>query len=174
MAKRRTYDDKDRARVLLALEINRGNIKATSRDTGVPYMTVKNWKDQAEKEGVPPAVREELPVVAVDFTNEAVAVRDAAITKIRDLIPQATIKDLRSLATLVGILDDKVRLAQGLATSRKEEVHVHLNPEVVGKEIGDYIREALDAAQSRHEDITDVEFEVVEEQAPAALLSLAS
>lgn len=174
---RRTYTDKDRAAVRLALEINQGNIKRSSRDTGVPYMTVQNWKQQWEKEGLPTSVAEALPQAAIDFTTVGVEVRDYALVKIKELIPEATIKDLRSLATLVGILDDKVRLAQGLATSRSEQVHVHaIDPETVGKQIGSYIGAALEAAQHRADVIegTVIEESDSKEQADSALLSILS
>lgn len=165
---RRIYSAEDRAAVRLALEINKGNIKATSRDTGVPYMTVKNWKDQWEEVGVPAVVQDVLPAVAVDFAHEGVQVRDTALLKIKELIPEATIKDLRSLATLVGILDDKVRLAQGLATSRREEIQVHvIDPEAVGHQIGAHIREALESAERRNQEIIDVE---LDEQAEDAVV----
>lgn len=174
---RRTYTDKDRAAVRLALEVNDGNVKRTARDTGVPYMTVSNWKAQWEKQGLPAPVAEILPTITVDFIEEGVQVRDIALVKIKELVPQATIKDLRSLATLVGILDDKIRLAQGLATSRSETVHVHeIDPESVGKQIGTYIGEALEAAQRRADviDGTLIEDAVIEEQGDPPLLELVS
>lgn len=154
---RRIYTAEDRANVKLALEINKGNIKATSRDTGVPYMTVKSWKDKWEEAGVPAVVSDALPLAAADFVEDGIQVRDAALLKIKELIPQARIQDLRSLATLVGILDDKVRLAQGLATSRSESVHIHVDPEEVGIQIGSHIRAALESASQRADEIIDVE-----------------
>jgi hypothetical protein len=39
------------------------------------------------------------------------------------LIPQAEVKQLSAIATVIGIMDDKLRLAQGLATKRTETVH---------------------------------------------------
>ena len=154
---RRIYTAEDRANVKLALEINKGNIKSTSRDTGVPYMTVKSWKDKWEKAGVPAVVSDALPSLAADFVDEAVQVRDVALLKIKELLPQARIQDLRSLATLIGILDDKVRLAQGLATSRSESVHIHVDPEEIGSQIGSHIRAALESASQRADEIIDVE-----------------
>jgi transposase-like protein len=171
---RRIYTAEDRAAVKLALEINKGNVKATARDTGVPYMTVSNWKKQWEKEGVPDVVGDALIPIAVDFANEGVTVRDAALLKIKELIPEATIKDLRSLATLVGILDDKVRLAQGLATSRKEEVHIVVDPEAVGRQIGQHIQSALESATKRAEDITDAEWTEQADESQRRLYALPS
>lgn len=161
MAKR-SYSDKDRAAVKLALEINKGNIKATARDTGVPYMTVKSWKDKWEEVGVPAVVSDVLPALVTDFVDDAVQVRDMSLLKIKELLPQARIQDLRSLATLIGILDDKVRLAQGLATTRSESVHVHVDPETVGNQIGAHIRAALESATLRADEIIDAE--VVEQE----------
>lgn len=154
---RRIYTAEDRANVKLALEINKGNIKATHRDTGVPYMTIKSWKDRWEKEGVPATVSDALPLVTAEFVDEAVQVRDGALLKIKELLPQARIQDLRSLATLIGILDDKVRLAQGLATSRSEAVHIHVDPEEIGNQIGSHIRAALESAAQRADEIIDGE-----------------
>lgn len=150
MAKR-SYTDEDRAAVRLALEVNKGNVKASSRDTGVPYMTVSNWKAQWAKEGTPPAVQEATIAVANDFVETGVRVRDYALRKIEELLPLATVKDLRSLSTLVGILDDKVRLAQGLATSRREDVVIHIDPEAIGAQIALAIGSTLDSARQRAE-----------------------
>jgi hypothetical protein len=167
---RRAYTDEDRATVKLALEINKGNIKATHRDTGVPYMTIKAWKDKWEDEGVPAEVSDALPAIATDFVEEGVQVRDAALLKIKELIPKSRIQDLRSLATLVGILDDKVRLAQGLATSRSEAVHIHVDPEEIGNQIGSHIRAALESDSQRADEIIDVEaVEQAEDQDSFAL-----
>ena len=161
MAKR-SYSDKDRAAVKLALEINKGNIKSTARDTGVPYMTVKSWKDKWEQEGVPAVVSEALAPLAEGFVDEAVQVRDMSLLKIKELLPQARIQDLRSLATLIGILDDKVRLATGLATTRSESVHIHVDPEQIGNQIGAHIRASLESASVRADEIIDAE--VVEQE----------
>jgi len=167
---RRIYTAEDRAAVKLALEINKGNIKATHRDTGVPYMTVKSWKDKWEEAGVPAVVSDALPLLASNFVEEGIHVRDAALLKIKELIPNARIQDLRSLATLVGILDDKVRMAQGLATSRSEAVHIHVDPEEIGLQIGSHIRAALESASQRAEDIIDGEVvEQADEQDSFAL-----
>lgn len=41
----RTYTDQERAKVLVALDLNEGNLSQTSRDTGVPITTISQWRD---------------------------------------------------------------------------------------------------------------------------------
>lgn len=84
------------------------------------------------------------------------------------LLPEVSAKDIGKLATIVGILDDKTRMAKGLATSRTEVTHTGPSPEDLRALAKSYANEAVSEALVRDEAIIDV---TVEEQAPRALIS---
>jgi transposase-like protein len=46
--KGRRYTDEQRAQVLAVLKANGGKIKPTSRETGVPAVTIRGWRDNPE------------------------------------------------------------------------------------------------------------------------------
>lgn len=83
------------------------------------------------------------------------------------LLPEVSAKDIGKLATIVGILDDKTRMAKGLATSRTEVTHT-VSPEDMRTLAISFAADAVSEALIRDEAIIDV---TVEEQAPKALLS---
>lgn len=68
----------------------------------------------------------------------------------------------------MGVLDDKTRMALGLATSRTEVTHSLPSPEEMRLLAQSYADGAVSAALERDEAIIDV---TVEEQAPRALVS---
>lgn len=83
-------------------------------------------------------------------------------------MPNVEVRDIGKLATIVGILDDKTRMAKGLATSRTEVTHSLPSPEDMRKLAQSYADGAVSAALERDEAIIDAE---VVEQAPRALIS---
>lgn len=134
---RATYTGADKAQVYVVLTTNEGNVKRTARDTGVPENTVRRWKKEWAENG-PPST-EEVERAVGEFLDEAVEVRGMALEVVR-LKLELLVKDPESakvgeLTTLIGVLDDKITRASGLATSRTE--HVHRLPS------GEELREAL-------------------------------
>lgn len=154
---RRTYTDDDRARVHTLLVTNDGNVERTARDSGVPPATVRLWKQKWQKEGPPQEVLEKAVEEATNFVNQAMGARFEAITLLRAKLPDATARDL---ATIVGILDDKITRAKGLATGRVEHVHntpALPPPEELGPMLGEYLSRALVAARRRDAVVIDAE-----------------
>lgn len=162
---KRTYTDEEKARAYTILQINDGNVYRTARDAGIPRSTITVWTKEWEADGVP----DELVLQAIEeskeFVEEAEEVRFIALQKIRTLIPLCTEKQLQALGNITGILDDKIRLAKGLATSRSEKVVALPSPEELQEKLGSFLRSALSASKEREYDI-DLE---VEEQ-PLGLL----
>jgi len=127
MAKR-IYTDEDRAQVKALLEATNGNVTRVAADTGIPKMTVSDWKRKWEREGAPPAVREVLPAVRENVVEEHERLRNRAlhILDLRlDLLEQdrqALLKvSPKDLATTAAILTDKARLIEGKPTSQPDE-----------------------------------------------------
>lgn len=147
---RRTYTDEDRARVFTLLATNDGNVDRTVRDSDVPRATVLSWKKKWEKEGAPPEVQEAAEKVADDFLTEARATRFKAIKALRSKVDDASARDL---ATIVGILDDKIARADAIKNGRGQIEHVHVHalpaPEELGEVLGSYLSRAIGAARRR-------------------------
>ena len=154
---RRTYTDSDRAHVHTLLVTNDGNVDRTARESGIPPATVRLWKQKWQKEGPPGEVMELAVQEATDFVNQAMGTRFEAIVLLRAKLPDASARDL---ATIIGILDDKITRAKGLATGRVEHVHAGPAlppPEELGPIIGDYLQRALGAARRRDAVVIDAE-----------------
>lgn len=164
MARRTTYTDEELARLYVALTANDGNVKRTARDTGVPESTVRSWKQKWETEG-PPAMGAVEDAVT-DFTTDAERVRNKALIAIEGKIPDAKVGEL---TTLVGVLDDKIQRAKGLAIGRVEHVHSLPPAEEIRKALGAVLDGALALASKREGEIVDAEIIEVEEQAQKAL-----
>lgn len=116
----RAYTDQDRARVYLALEGNDGNVKRTSRDTGVAEQTVRDWKKKREREGLPESVEAALPAVRAEFLDDASRVRNKALGKLEQEIDAGNMKG-RDLVVAVGVLHDKIRAAEAKPSARTED-----------------------------------------------------
>lgn len=150
---RRTYTDQDRANVYVAMRVNDGNIARSSRDTGVPEATVRDWRDTWEREGGPSTEVLELAAgAATDFVIDATRVRDKALAELERQIDAKEVKPAQLIAA-VGMAEDKIRLAKGLATSRSETVQKLPDPEELRSKLAEYIIEALSKADERDEDI---------------------
>lgn len=129
---RASYTEADKSRVYVALITNAedgtlgtANVKRTARDTGVPENTVRRWKKEWIENG--PPSDEEVERAVGEFLDEAVELRGLALQALRkkvDLLLKNP-KDVKvaELTTLMGVLDDKITRAQGLATGRVEHVH---------------------------------------------------
>ena len=171
---RATYTEADRARVYVALITNspdgtlpNANVKRTARDTTVPENTVRSWKKMWIENG--PPSQEEVEVAAGAFLDEAVELRGEALQAVR-LKVKLLLKDpskvkVAEMTTLIGVLDDKITRAQGLATGRVE--HVHALPP--GDQLVAPLLEAFAAVrqltQQREEEIIDADYSVIEQKA---------
>lgn len=160
---KRVYSDEDRALVFAALTANNGNVKRTSRDTDIPEQTVRDWKKDWERKGLSDGVGEVLPHVVEDIAEDIKRVRDKALLEIESQIDAGVLKGA-ALVTAFGVLTDKARVIEGLATDRREVVSTGPTPEEIGQAVGDYFVRALESAQRRNEEIIDAE--VVEQTNP--------
>ena len=151
-----SYSDRDKAFVYMTLDINDGNIKRTSRETGVPRATILSWKRKWAEDGIPDDFFEPLEKATDDFIKEASEVKALAVARMKEIIP--TEKNLYHLSQTVGILDDKITRARGLPTQREARSIELPSPEKVKKIFQGYIAEITSAAQERS-DIIDIEFE---------------
>lgn len=162
---RRVYTDEDKAKGLALLAVHEGNIKRTARELDIPINTVRAWKQAAEKDNLPVAVGEALPAVAEDFVADFGRVRDKALLELERQIENGDVKG-QALVTAVGVLTDKIRVAEGLATSRNEHVNLGPSAQEQAMEVLAYLARTATRVDDREADIVDAE---LVEQAPAAL-----
>jgi transposase-like protein len=156
----RVYSDKEKARVYTVLTYNDGNVKRTARETGVPVATVRGWRDQWAKYGGPQAVLLEAVTdeVVGDFVEDAERIRDKALSVLEQKIEAGEIT-AKDLITTINTLTDKVRLIQGQATSRTEQLTSGPDPREFGAALVQYLERAAEMQELRAADIEDAEFE---------------
>lgn len=162
---RRVYTQADRASVLVVLTTNQGNVARTARDTGLPEATIRDWKQEWEANGIPTELLEHVEEQADNIVEDMERVRYKTLQLLEARLPEA--RDVKSLATVFGIMDDKIRLARGLATSRSTTTVELPAPEKMAEMFKAIIMGGLQAQQTRADDIADV----VIEQAPKKALN---
>lgn len=150
----RIYSDAERAAVYLSLSQGQGNIRRASRETGIPEQTIRDWKRVWDSEGVPEEVQEALVQETEDSLNRMERVRDKALALIEGRLHE---HKPRELATLFGILDDKIRLTKGLATQRTETVSALPSPEEMKALFQGMVVGAIAAQAKREEEVIVVE-----------------
>lgn len=151
MAGRTTYTEADKARVFVVLTANDGNIKRTARETGVPESTVRNFKREFEQ-NPPSAELVEAEIETGDYTVDLEVIRTELALALRREIPHMRGKDL---AVALGIVDDKLTRARGLATERTETVHRLPSPEELALAGQMLAQGAIEAARQRQQEIVE-------------------
>ena len=159
MAGKSPYTEQDKARVFVCLRANAGNIKRTSRDTGITSSTIRRWRDEWETNQVTPPDVSLVAVEATGFIEDAERVRNKALSELERKIPTATPS---ALVATVGMLSDKIALVRGLATTRVEHHHQLPAPEEVKELIQGFVRGAIEASHARQGEIIDAEVLAIE------------
>lgn len=153
--KRVGWSDEDKAAAYVLWITNEKNVRKTCRDIGVPHSTFRYWVLEWEENGPPDSIIDKLPQQVYEFVHHASRVRETAMRKLEELIPEAEVKQLSAIATVVGIMDDKIRLASGLATKRTETVHTLPTRDEMKELMSGLVDGIVSAAESRTEDIID-------------------
>ena len=151
----RRYTDRDRANVYVAMTVNNGNIARSARDTAVPEATIRDWRDTWDRDGGPSSDVLALAAgAATDFVIDASRIRDKALAALERLIDQGEVKPAQLVAT-IGMSEDKIRLAEGLATSRSETVQTLPSANELREKLKEYVLDALRVTDERDKDIRD-------------------
>ena len=157
MSKRTEWTDEDKAAAYVIWISNDKNIRATARQCGIGHTTIAYWVKQWEENGPPERLDDKIRANAYEFVHHASTVRQKAMDKLEELIPEAEIKQLGTLATVVGIMDDKIRLAQGLATKRTETVHTLPTREEMKELMSGFADNLVSAAEDRAAEVVEIE-----------------
>jgi len=151
-----SYTDSDRALVYAELTANQGNVKRTARATQVPVTTVRNWKTDWEKGGVPETVVAALPAVVGDFVEDASRIRDKLLIRLEEESDKGRLTGTQML-TGIGILTDKIRAYKGLDNVREHHHTVEIPAmDELQLKLGNAIQELVAAGQERERVIRDV------------------
>jgi transposase-like protein len=145
---RKVYTDEQKAAAYVALQVNNNHVRRASKDSGVPESTIRDWNKVWAVDGPEPGLLDVAERIVGDFIDEAVEVRDLALQSLKRSIQTGELRDDK-LITVVGVLEDKIRLGKGLATSRTETIQKPLDPEEVRDLLLEAAKETLQATKER-------------------------
>ncbi len=171
MSKRIEWTDDARAAVYVQWIANEKNIQRTARDVGMGVSTLAYWVKGWKKDGPPPGIDGKISSAAYEFVNHASRVREDAMKKLEELIPQAEVRQLSAIATVVGIMDDKIRLASGLATRRTENTYTLPSKAEMKELMGSFVDTLITSAEDRSAVLIEGEVEL-EQPESSGLLQL--
>lgn len=109
MATRKTYSEDDKSTTLAFLEANRGNVRATARQTGISRNTIQYW---ASGGGVNAQVAETSAIKKGDLAALWEAEAEAALAMAKQIRGSGD-TTYRDLITAAGIATDKVTRLRG-------------------------------------------------------------
>ena len=156
MAGRTKYTEAQRAQVFVTLASHNQNVKRTAGELGMPVSTVRDMKRQFDSSG--PPQEEYVTVAAGEFIKVAEQARDFALSTLLVKIPNAKPNEL---ITIIGVLDDKLARARGLADRTVEHRHTLPSPDEIREAMTGVVQGAIAASKQREEDIIDAEIEQV-------------
>ena len=157
MASRTEWTDDAKAQIYVQWIANDKNVRKTSREFGIPHGTLRYWTKEWEANGPPSEIENKIMNDAYEFVHHANRVREQAMLKLEELIPDAEVKQLSAIATVIGIMDDKIRLASGLATKRTENTYVLPSKSDVKELMNTFVEGLVSTAEDRAGEIIDVE-----------------
>jgi transposase-like protein len=162
MAGQARYTDEFKARAYAILETNEGNLKRSARDLGIPVNTLRRWRDEEWNTNKNLPAAEDLLNATGDFLKDAERVRDLSLTVIEAKLQRGE-GTLAQVATVLGVLDDKIARAKGLADRVTEHKILLPSRDEIVSALGALRQGAIEAAVTREEEVQDAE--VVEQKA---------
>lgn len=143
--------DEQKARIYAALQASNGNVKGTARELGMSPEVVRYWANKWKKEPVPHKIKDLAATAGEDFLVLAVQIRDDAMRLLHGKLPEASPKDL---VTIIGVLSDKIRVAENL-TAERRELPAAMDYKAIEATMAGLGKAMLDAAEKRAQDIRD-------------------
>lgn len=163
MAGRAVYTDAEKAMAYTTLAANEGNVKRTARDLGYPVSTIRRWRDEWDRQESLPSP-EAISETIGNFADKAESIRWKALVELERQLSTAKPGDL---IKIVGILDDKITRARGLADRTVMHQHALPSAEDLHALVQGFAEATRQAALDRADDIIDAE---IVEQAPLRAL----
>lgn len=149
---RKVYADEQKAAAFIAWSVNKENVRRASKDSGVPESTIRDWAKVWKISGPEPELLEIAEQIAGDFVDEATRVRDKALAALERSIDSGELKD-EKLITVVGVLEDKIRLGKGLATSRSETIQPAFDVNEVKELLAEYVVSTVAETKQRKKEM---------------------
>lgn len=154
MPGKQQYSDADKAQAYTMLLTNEGNVKRTARELGLPVSTLRRWKAEWEADKNLPEL-EDIQQASGDFVADAERVRNLALRHMERSLAKAT---PAQLATIVGVLDDKIARARGLGSKVEHEHRIALpSAEEIAGTLLELQQMAQAGASRRAAEIVDAE-----------------
>lgn len=129
------YTDKDKAKVFAELSANDGNIKRTARNTGMDPATVRRWRDEWNRNGLPETVQQEIAVVAGEFLEDAIRIRGKLLRKLEEALDGDMRATIPQYVTGIGVLSDKIRAYEAIQETQRVEHKIVLPDQAELKEL---------------------------------------
>lgn len=166
MSGRQQYTEEAKAAAFVQLEMNEGNVKRTARDLGLPPSTLRKWRDEWENDKNLPAAEAQLQATG-DFLEDAERVRNLALRKLEAKITNNE-GTVAQVATVLGILDDKIARAKGIADRVTEHKITLPSRDEIAAALAGLQQGAIAAAEERDEVIVEAELVEDRKALPAA------
>lgn len=131
------YSEHTRAKALIALELNEGNVLKTANQLGLPEATLRNWvaKTYEPETDLSDSVNAIVEQKRDDFIANLKVLRNSTMVQFEESIPDLKAKEA---ASALIELTKLIELLEGNATQRVEAVY---NGESVGDAIERYREE---------------------------------
>lgn len=119
----------------------------------MPVPTVRRWRDEWARNGIPETVSAEVAPIVSDFLSDAIRIRGKLLIKLEDLLEKGQV-NATQVSTAIGILSDKIRAYEALSETKKVEHKVVLPPAEELKELfSGLLTGVVDAARQRAAEI---------------------
>lgn len=131
----------------------------------MPVATVRGWKKQWDEGGVPAEVSDAQAEVVDTFIEDAVRVRNKALERLDKSLDN--FDRPKDLATVIGILDDKISRSRQIKVSGRSDtltLGIQGTPEQVQALFTNWASNTVSASVQREQDILEVNAIDVDEQ----------
>lgn len=154
------YTAEDKAKALVMVAMNDGNELKTSRELGIPLNTIRYWLRQ-EREGKTSTTVMQLKhqVVSRVFADTSTRIRSKALDRLELMLDDEDQKfNPQQLATIVGILTDKLDRINTITLTHTETVNEPVDESVVAENLSKFLNENSEQATDRR-NVIDAELE---------------
>jgi len=136
-----SYTAEDKAKALALVIMNDGNELKTSRELDIPLSTLRYWRRE-EREGKTSTTVMQLKqqVVSRAFADTSVRIRTKALDRLEQMLDDPEAKfNPQQLATVVGILTDKLDRINTITLTHTEVVNEPLDESKVAERLGNFL-----------------------------------
>lgn len=147
----RSYTAEDKAKALALVVMNDGNELKSSRELNIPLGTIRYWlKQEREGKSSKTVIQLKQQVVSRAFADTSVRIRTKALDRLELMLDDPDQKfNPQQLATVVGILTDKLDRINTLTMTHTESSTEPIDESAVAERLGHFLNENSEAAVER-------------------------